>query len=68
MSEDSERPTAGNSERDDALSQQDAELQEGVDYYLENGLFVFTAAFLKRRGYCCERGCRHLYSIIRSVH
>jgi hypothetical protein len=34
-------------------------LQEGVDYYLESGLMVFTAAFLGRRGYCCERGCRH---------
>ncbi|MGH9970733.1 MAG: DUF5522 domain-containing protein [Pyrinomonadaceae bacterium] len=34
-------------------------LQEGVDYYLENGLMVFTAAFLQKRGYCCERGCRH---------
>jgi hypothetical protein len=38
---------------------QDAELQEGVDYYIENGLLVFTAAFLRRRGYCCESGCRH---------
>jgi hypothetical protein len=38
---------------------QDAELQEGIDYYLENGLLVFTAVFLLRRGYCCESGCRH---------
>lgn len=37
----------------------DNELKEGVDYYLENGLFVFTAAFLLKRGYCCESGCRH---------
>jgi hypothetical protein len=34
-------------------------LEEGVDYYLENELMVFTAAFLLKRGYCCERGCRH---------
>jgi hypothetical protein len=34
-------------------------LEEGVDYYLENGLMVFTTAFLLKRGYCCERGCRH---------
>ena len=34
-------------------------LQAGLDYYLENGLFVFTAAFLRKRGYCCESGCRH---------
>ena len=41
------------------LSRQDAELEEGLDYYLEDGLFVFTAAFLRKRGYCCESGCRH---------
>lgn len=35
------------------------ELKEGIDYYVENGLLVFTAAFLLRRGYCCESGCRH---------
>ncbi len=34
-------------------------LEEGVDYYLENGLMVFTATFLLKRGYCCEGGCRH---------
>ncbi len=37
----------------------EAELQEGLDYYLEHGLFVFTAAFLLKRGYCCDSGCRH---------
>jgi hypothetical protein len=36
-----------------------APLQIGLDYYLENGLMVFTSYFLKKRGYCCERGCRH---------
>jgi hypothetical protein len=30
-----------------------------ADFYLENGLVVFTAHFLRRRGYCCESGCRH---------
>ena len=34
-------------------------LREGDDFYIENGLMVFTAAFLKNRGYCCESGCRH---------
>ncbi|MCB0487279.1 MAG: DUF5522 domain-containing protein [Cyclobacteriaceae bacterium] len=29
------------------------------DYYFENGLMVFTAAYHLRRGYCCESGCRH---------
>ena len=37
----------------------DGELIEGVDYYVENGLFVFTAQYLKERGYCCTSGCRH---------
>ena len=50
----------GDSEEDvEASSLPDAALQEGLDYYVENGLFVFTAAFLRRRGYCCESGCRH---------
>ena len=35
------------------------ELTEGEDYYVENGRWVFTAAFLRRRGYCCGSGCRH---------
>ena len=35
------------------------QLREDEDYYLDDGLMVFTAAFLKRRGYCCESGCRH---------
>jgi hypothetical protein len=34
-------------------------LVEGEDFYLENGLYVFTASFLRRRGYCCDSGCRH---------
>jgi hypothetical protein len=34
-------------------------LVEGVDYYFEENLMVFTAHFLLRRGYCCENGCRH---------
>lgn len=34
-------------------------LQEGLDYYFENGLMVLTARFLRNRGYCCGNGCRH---------
>lgn len=34
-------------------------LKEGPDYYLEGGAMVFTASYLKRRGYCCDSGCRH---------
>ena len=46
-------------DQDPAPSREDAELLEGLDYYLEDGLLVFTAAFLRKRGYCCESGCRH---------
>jgi iron complex transport system substrate-binding protein len=34
-------------------------LAEDTDYYLERGSMVFTASYLKRRGYCCDSGCRH---------
>ena len=29
------------------------------DFYYENGLLVFTAAYHLKRGYCCDSGCRH---------
>ena len=32
---------------------------EGADFYIENGLYVFTEKFLLQRGYCCQNGCRH---------
>ena len=35
------------------------ELVEGVHYYLEGGVLVFTAAYHRLRGYCCGSGCRH---------
>jgi iron complex transport system substrate-binding protein len=34
-------------------------LDEEKDYYFENGFMVFTASYLRRRGYCCGSGCRH---------
>lgn len=34
-------------------------LVEGVDFYIQNGLYVFTAKYLKERGYCCGNGCKH---------
>jgi hypothetical protein len=37
----------------------DRDLIEGVDYYFENGLMVFTEYYLRERGYCCTNGCRH---------
>jgi hypothetical protein len=35
------------------------ELVEGLDYYMENGFVVFTAEYLRKRGFCCRSGCRH---------
>jgi Family of unknown function (DUF5522) len=31
----------------------------GEDYYLEDGKYVFTAAYHLKRGHCCGSGCRH---------
>jgi hypothetical protein len=52
-------PFNDSAEDPDPSTEQDAELHEGLDYYIEHGLLVFTAAFLRKRGYCCESGCRH---------
>lgn len=54
-----ERGKTVDSDRAASSSGQAAELLEGLDYYLEDGLLVFTATFLRKRGYCCESGCRH---------
>ena len=35
------------------------DLIEGIDYYMEGELVVFTAQYLRDRGYCCTSGCRH---------
>lgn len=44
------------------------ELVEGVDYYIEKGRYVFTAHYLKKRGYCCKSGCRHCpYGFVKPV-
>jgi hypothetical protein len=34
-------------------------LIEGVDYYIENGLFIMTELFHQKRRVCCGNGCRH---------
>ena len=41
------------------VSSSSSALQEGLHYVVENGLLVFTAHYLKERGYCCKNGCRH---------
>jgi hypothetical protein len=36
------------------------ELKKDIDfYYNEKGYMVFTEAFLLKRGYCCDSGCKH---------
>ena len=48
-------------EDDDKKDSEPAEqepLVEGEDFYYENGLMVFTAKYLLKRGYCCGSGCR----------
>ncbi|HEX7165813.1 MAG TPA: DUF5522 domain-containing protein [Acidimicrobiales bacterium] len=39
----------------------DAAVADGQDGYIDpdSGLFVFTAAYLAERGYCCAEDCRH---------
>lgn len=32
---------------------------EGRDYYNDAGSVVFSESYLRRRGYCCDSGCRH---------
>jgi hypothetical protein len=35
-------------------------LKEGEDYIIDDlGRYVFTSAYLLKRGYCCESGCRN---------
>lgn len=36
-----------------------SKLTQGVDYYVEDGRVVMTESFLRRRGHCCNSGCRH---------
>ena len=43
----------------DCLTQPAKTLVAGVDYYEEGAAMVFTAAYHRRRGYCCGSGCRH---------
>ena len=32
---------------------------EGEDYYMDGPYLVFTAQHHRKRGYCCNSGCRH---------
>ena len=46
-------------DRDKQERKEEPEFKEDVDYYFENGLMVLTGNFLRKRGYCCDSGCRH---------
>lgn len=32
---------------------------EEIDYYIDNGKWVFTEWYHLKRGYCCKNDCRH---------
>lgn len=34
-------------------------LLEGIDYTIENGLWVFTKEYHLKRGYCCKSMCKN---------
>ena len=34
-------------------------LVEGIDFYYDKGLMVFTEAFHLKRGKCCGSKCKH---------
>lgn len=34
-------------------------LVENEDYYMDNGLMVFTESYHRKRGFCCKSACRH---------
>jgi hypothetical protein len=43
----------------DRKPKKDESKDNGVLFYMENGLMVFTEAYHLKRGYCCKNGCRH---------
>lgn len=46
-------------DEDDLRPQVTAPPLEPDDFYLEGSNLVFTAAYHRKRGYCCGSGCRH---------
>jgi hypothetical protein len=45
--------------RPDFTQYQTSELVEGIDFYVESGMYVFTQWYHLKRGHCCNSGCRH---------
>ena len=55
---------SGIPDRSSSFQPVDTSLLQGIldperDYVVENGAMVFTASYLRRRGYCCDSGCRN---------
>ena len=34
-------------------------LKEGEDFYYEDELMILTEAYLRKKGHCCQSGCKH---------
>lgn len=56
---DSDQSDKTNKPKASGNAQSRGPLKEGVDFYWEEGLMVLTDVYHRRRGYCCESGCRH---------
>ena len=52
MSEDNSQP-----ERSSRLER--LGLESGDYYFTDEGFLVFTEQYHRKRGYCCQSGCRH---------
>ncbi len=40
---------------------------EDEDFYFDGPYLVFTEAYHRKRGYCCQSGCRHCpYGFVRA--
>jgi len=51
--------TNGSKKSDPQPSGSDVSADSTEDFYMEKGFVVFTEAFHRKRGYCCNSGCRH---------
>jgi len=49
-------PTAANSQ---TPAQESAQTLAPEDFYYQGPYLVFTEAYHRKRGYCCNSGCRH---------
>ena len=41
------------------MTEPEAPLVEGDDFYMDGEYMVFTAKYHRKRGYCCGSRCRH---------